>query len=385
MDEPTKIAFDTETIVETLWARRIGPERYRIDNIPFFVYGVSLGDVVEARWREEDLRPHRGAPEGREQAQIDERDEDEGDEEYGFPYFVRVLEKSGNRTLRVAFSDYPLDDRRAAPTLVRLRQLGCSSEGFPPRLLTVNVPPAVPLDTVMAYLASAGLKWENGDPETDRVPGRVAYRFRAAAQGEDQLGGLPPGVDAASWPRCKRCGESMPLVLLLRAHPQRLRFERAAGVALFCCAGDHAAACRAAEDGGSAVLLLDAEQLAAPHDRAAPISPLASSSLLYDRCLEPNPLADDRPPYEGARVDKIGGYPQWVHGNETPQCSRCRAPMALVAQIVGSTLDRLDPGIALGEGAGYLFVCPDEHEGRFVSQASGLGRQAPESASARVS
>ena len=70
MDEPAKIAFDTETIVETLWARQIGPERYRIDNIPFFVYGVSLGDVVEARWREQDLRLHRGAPEGREQAQM---------------------------------------------------------------------------------------------------------------------------------------------------------------------------------------------------------------------------------------------------------------------------------------------------------------------------
>lgn len=40
--------------------------------------------------------------------------------------------------------------------------------------------------------------------------------------------------------------------------------------------------------------------------------------------------------------------------------------MALVAQLVGS--DHLDPDLALGDGVGYLFVCPDEHEGRLVRQ-----------------
>ena len=33
---------------ETLWATALGDGTYRIDNIPFFATGVSLGDVVEA-------------------------------------------------------------------------------------------------------------------------------------------------------------------------------------------------------------------------------------------------------------------------------------------------------------------------------------------------
>ncbi|HEX6050934.1 MAG TPA: DUF4265 domain-containing protein [Gemmatimonadaceae bacterium] len=34
--------------VETLWADRVGPDLYRLDNSPFWAYGVSWLDVVEA-------------------------------------------------------------------------------------------------------------------------------------------------------------------------------------------------------------------------------------------------------------------------------------------------------------------------------------------------
>src|ERR1700750_3313832 len=58
---------------ETMWATPVGPDRYRLENSPFYAYGVSWLDIVEAR------------------------PEDPGD----LPVVVRRVEKSGHRTLRL--------------------------------------------------------------------------------------------------------------------------------------------------------------------------------------------------------------------------------------------------------------------------------------------
>ncbi|HET6160752.1 MAG TPA: DUF4265 domain-containing protein [Dongiaceae bacterium] len=76
--KPAKVLFrvpneDGSAEVETLWADDLGGDRYRLDNCPFYASGVSWNDVVYAPY---DL-----------------------DEE--FPTFRSVLEKSGNRTIRV--------------------------------------------------------------------------------------------------------------------------------------------------------------------------------------------------------------------------------------------------------------------------------------------
>jgi hypothetical protein len=34
-------------MTETVWAVTVGPNRFRLDNVPWFAYGISLGDVVE--------------------------------------------------------------------------------------------------------------------------------------------------------------------------------------------------------------------------------------------------------------------------------------------------------------------------------------------------
>jgi uncharacterized protein DUF4265 len=34
--------------VEWIWATQVGPDRYRLDNVPFYARGISCGDVVEA-------------------------------------------------------------------------------------------------------------------------------------------------------------------------------------------------------------------------------------------------------------------------------------------------------------------------------------------------
>jgi hypothetical protein len=106
---------------ETLWAIPTSvPGHYRIDNIPFFVVGVSVGDVVLAEPNERTLE------------------------------FVRVVEKSGHRSLGLR---YRSDQVRSA-VRTRLTEMGCDVErGDTPKVLAVDIPPAVSLDEVTALLA----------------------------------------------------------------------------------------------------------------------------------------------------------------------------------------------------------------------------------------
>lgn len=75
-DEPpqlVKVAFrDSAGDVETLWAFDLGGNKYRLDNTPWYHYGVSFQNVVEALPEEDGMR-----------------------------FFRRVVEKSGFKTVRV--------------------------------------------------------------------------------------------------------------------------------------------------------------------------------------------------------------------------------------------------------------------------------------------
>jgi hypothetical protein len=78
--------------VETLWAFDLGQDAYRLDNSPFYAYSVSVGDVVFAPVDPQDERPT----------------------------FQRVLEKSGNRTVRVILTQVNVCCRyRDSPRAVR--------------------------------------------------------------------------------------------------------------------------------------------------------------------------------------------------------------------------------------------------------------------------
>jgi hypothetical protein len=41
---------------ETLWAEKVGPGRFRILNSPFFLFGISAEDIVEAEEAEDGLK-----------------------------------------------------------------------------------------------------------------------------------------------------------------------------------------------------------------------------------------------------------------------------------------------------------------------------------------
>ena len=84
MNEPSKpnakVLFsvpdeDGGADIETLWAFNLGSDKYKLDNLPYFAYGVSWNDVILAPF----------------------------DEDEQFPTFQKVVSKSGNRTIRLIF------------------------------------------------------------------------------------------------------------------------------------------------------------------------------------------------------------------------------------------------------------------------------------------
>ena len=130
-----KVLLQEDEYAETLWAERVGPDRYRLDNSPFWAYGVSWLDVVEAH------------PDAN-----------------GQLAFTRVVEKSGHRTVRVIFRP-GIDENPEGQALVdELVRLGCTYEGMHPGYLAIDIPPGVDLMMVAQHLTERGAEWEHADP-----------------------------------------------------------------------------------------------------------------------------------------------------------------------------------------------------------------------------
>jgi hypothetical protein len=81
-DKPTaKIALrGPDGEIETLWAVDLGSDHYRLDNTPWYAYGISWQDVVEAQ-----------------------------PDEQGQLHFVKLVSKKGNRTVRIT-AEQPFTD-----------------------------------------------------------------------------------------------------------------------------------------------------------------------------------------------------------------------------------------------------------------------------------
>lgn len=139
MDEPklVKLAITTEGNTETLWAELINSGLLRLDNAPFFAYGVSAGDFVDA------------TPDAQHE---------------GIWWFEKVREKCGNRTVRIFSENKVITEPDFKPVFEQIRALGCDFEGFPPRLVSITVPQKADLASVCEFLTSEELTWEYADP-----------------------------------------------------------------------------------------------------------------------------------------------------------------------------------------------------------------------------
>jgi Domain of unknown function (DUF4265) len=145
-DPDAKVVFrvpeeDGSVRVETLWATSLGDDQYKIDNSPFYAYGVSWEDVVYAPVDPED----------------------------GRPTFLRVVSKSGNRTVRVIFDPPVQDGNESDRVLQGLVALGCTYEGANRGYMSVNVPPELSLAAVRDYLVEQDAQWEHADATYDEL------------------------------------------------------------------------------------------------------------------------------------------------------------------------------------------------------------------------
>jgi hypothetical protein len=133
---------DRSANVETLWAYDLGNDLYKLDNCPFYAYGVSWHDVVYAP-----------------------RDPDEE-----MVTFQRVVSKSGNRTVRVIF-DIPVEKGNASDQVLQgLVSLGCDYEGATSTYYVINIPSAVDLGSVATHLAEQKTTWGPRRPYLRRGP-----------------------------------------------------------------------------------------------------------------------------------------------------------------------------------------------------------------------
>jgi Domain of unknown function (DUF4265) len=128
--------YEPDVGYENLWAAGLRDDKYRLESIPFFVYGVALHDVIIAK----------PDTEGRLQ-------------------YISVVEHSGNRTLRARSDRFVADAAWLKAVTGKLKEYGCAVEELRSRLLAVNVPSDVDLTTVTTYLSDEGISWEYAHPE----------------------------------------------------------------------------------------------------------------------------------------------------------------------------------------------------------------------------
>ena len=127
-----KVLFELEKAehhdfaAETIWTEVLGNNKYRLLNIPLYVYGASFGDVVEAY---------------------------ENDEETSFPIVEEVVERSGHSTYRIFVYEGAVDNPSFNKYWEPIEALGCSFEGQTGnKMLGVDVPPEANIGTVFELL-----------------------------------------------------------------------------------------------------------------------------------------------------------------------------------------------------------------------------------------
>lgn len=107
---------------ESLWALPISEGIFRIDNVPFYIYGISNRDLVKAEARND-----------------------------GIFAFAGTYEKGGHSTYRV-FLREGTSDSLFESRWKEFERLGCSKEGGGEGLYAIDVPPETNIYEVYALL-----------------------------------------------------------------------------------------------------------------------------------------------------------------------------------------------------------------------------------------
>jgi hypothetical protein len=126
-DALTKVVFELvpsdwhDHKTESVWARPLGRDRYRIKNVPFYAYGVSYDDIVLARPKHEHL------------------------------IFQGVETPSGHSTYRVILNPQTTEEKFKT-VWKNIEPLGATYERATDRLIAIDVPPEADIDKIYAAL-----------------------------------------------------------------------------------------------------------------------------------------------------------------------------------------------------------------------------------------
>ena len=130
--------------IETLWANPTGaPDEYILDNAPWYAYGVSAEDTIEARA-----------------------------DETGYLHMTKVVRKSGNRTLRVILElteparIWTFESQSLVNTL---KERGCDIDNMNSDLIAVTIPSGIDLLSIGSLIDSAGFDFEYSDPTYEEL------------------------------------------------------------------------------------------------------------------------------------------------------------------------------------------------------------------------
>lgn len=108
---------------EILWARELSPDEYEIDNIPFYVRGISSGDIISAIHEDGEL------------------------------VYERLITPSDNSTLRVIIMNKNKKEEIESNLRKYFIEWGCEIEGNRPGMFAIEVPASVKLEPIIEYLA----------------------------------------------------------------------------------------------------------------------------------------------------------------------------------------------------------------------------------------
>lgn len=127
---------------ETLWACQLGEDLYELCSIPFYAYGLNLGDVVQAVPPEPHLKPQ----------------------------VLRVVRRGGHKTLRIAFRDDVECDRRQQ-LLHSLEPLGIGFQGATRGYFALDLQPRTEVERVCDELdrwqAEGWIEYETCEAQLD--------------------------------------------------------------------------------------------------------------------------------------------------------------------------------------------------------------------------
>ena len=113
--------------IEGLWCKKTGNGTYIVDNVPFYTYGISLGDEICVT------------------------------KENGEYHFQSIVNPSGNSILRVHFND-----KRIQIVKAKLIDMGCKVEiSNLPSFISINVPSEVSLKGVEDVLSNMEKEYES--------------------------------------------------------------------------------------------------------------------------------------------------------------------------------------------------------------------------------